>query len=67
MTTKELRDITESPHYLRELALLTEAERPIFTQLCQEYRQAQWNRGRHPFVSYTTLADLVRWGWRRAS
>ena len=56
-------DWRQSTNYQVEQAALDPEAWPVYEILCDDYRQAQINRGRHPFVNYTILADLVRWGW----
>jgi hypothetical protein len=43
---------------------LTEELRPIFNQLCEEYRFIAHVQGGFPWVAYKILAELVRGGWR---
>lgn len=38
--------------------------RPVFDQLVEDYRFAATVHHGSPFVSYVTLAEIVRAGWR---
>ena len=54
-----------SEKYLEAMVHMAPEQRIAYTKLCEDYRWTQINVGRHPFVSYTILAELIRWGWRR--
>ena len=45
-------------------ASVPEELRPVFDQLVEDYRFAATVHHGSPFVSYVTLAEIVRAGWR---
>lgn len=49
---------------LRVEATLPEELRPVYRDMVNDYRFALLKRGKHPFVSFDVIADLVTIGWR---